>query len=278
MLSSGAAVSTFALPLEQNAAPHQVLNFNLSVPGTVPDRQDMPHPHMALLDPTGAFILVPDLGADLLRVFAIDQENGDLKSCPSFNYTAGGGPRHGVFYENVKDRMRGRGHGQGRDSGKTFLYVAGELNGEVEAFDVSYERGCLAFKQIETEVPYPAEELPEGASLGEIRRVGDDVYVSVRSDATFDGDDSIARLNKTCSGKVEFEEITSSNGVLPRTFAINKAGDLVAVGNQISSNVAIIERDPATGALGKVVADLVVGVPSEPGSSLEGLSSIIWDE
>jgi 6-phosphogluconolactonase (cycloisomerase 2 family) len=52
--------------------------------------------------------------------------------------------------------------------------------------------------------------------------------------------------------------------VLPHTFAIKKTGDLVAVGNRIFSNVAIIERDPATGVLGDVVADLLVGVLDEP--------------
>jgi 6-phosphogluconolactonase (cycloisomerase 2 family) len=65
--------------------------------------------------------------------------------------------------------------------------------------------------------------------------------------------------------------------VLPRTFAINKAGNLVAVGNQLSSTVTIVERDPETGALGEVAAELLVGEPGEP-NNLEGLSSIIWNE
>ncbi|KAL2819690.1 Lactonase, 7-bladed beta-propeller-domain-containing protein [Aspergillus granulosus] len=271
---SGSAISTYKLPLEDNADALQVFEFAMSEPGAVPDRQEAPHPHQALLDPTGAFVLVPDLGADLVRVFAIDKSNGELSTCPSLNYTAGGGPRHGVFW-TAEDAPKIRGRAPGAPH--TVLYIAGELNGEVEAFAVSYPTGgCLGFRQIDVDVPYP-ETVPEGASLGEIRLAGNNVYVSVRLDAAFDGDDSLANLRRTQEGKLEFEEITSSYGVLPRTFAINKAGDLVAIGNQLSSNVAIVTRDPETGALGEVVADLLVGVPGEP-NTLEGLSSIIWDE
>lgn len=165
-----------------------------------------------------------------------------------------------------------------RDSAETVLYVAGELNGEVEAFAVSYqESGCLAFKQIEAEVPYPAE-LPEDASLGEIRLVDSHLYVSVRLDKAFDGNDSIANLALDGDGKFEFQDINTSGGELPRTLAIKKAGDLVAVGNQLSSNVAIVERNANTGLLGSVVASLQIGTRGDPDDPLSGLSSIIWDE
>ncbi|KAL4909221.1 hypothetical protein BDW74DRAFT_78939 [Aspergillus multicolor] len=268
-----AALSTFALPLQDDADPLQIFEFELDAPGAVPDRQEAPHPHQTFLDPTGSFVLVPDLGADLIRVFAIDKSNGELSTCPSLNYTLGGGPRHGVFRTiSEKPRIRGRAPGPA-----TVVYVAGELNNEVEAFAVSYpESGCLSFKQIDTEIPYPSD-LPEGSSLGEIRLADDDLYVSVRLDSAFDGDDSLARLSLRKNGKVGFEEISTSGGVLPRTFEINKAGDLVAVGNQISSTVVIVERDPDTGVLGEVVAELLVGVPGEP-NTMEGLSSVIWSE
>ncbi|KAL5000348.1 Lactonase, 7-bladed beta-propeller-domain-containing protein [Aspergillus recurvatus] len=271
---SGSAVSTYALPLQGDADPLQVFEFELTTPGTVPDRQEAPHPHQTLLDPTGSFVLVPDLGADLIRVFAINKSNGELETCPSLNYTLGGGPRHGIFRTTSDSQPRIRGRAPGPE---TVLYVAGELNGEVEAFAVSYPAsGCLSFKHTDTEIPYPSD-LPDGASLAEIRLVEDDLYVSVRLDSAFDGDDSLARLDLRRNGKVEFEEISTSGGVLPRTFAINNGGDLVAVGNQISSTVVIVERDPETGVLGEVVAELLVGVPGAP-NTLEGLSSIIWNE
>lgn len=223
--------------------------------------------------------MVPDLGADLVRVFAIDKANGNLNTCPPLNYTAGGGPRHGVFSTASEDQeLRVKGSRAPLDSAETVLYVAGELSGKVEAFAVSYEdSGCLAFKQIEAEVPYP-EELPEGASLSEIRLVDSHLYVSVRQDKAFDGNDSIAKFVLDRDGTFEFQDIHTSGGEVPRTFAINKAGDLVAVGNQVSSNVAIVERDPDTGLLGSIVASLLIGTPGDPDNSVSGLSSIIWDE
>ncbi|KAI9376615.1 Lactonase, 7-bladed beta-propeller-domain-containing protein [Aspergillus egyptiacus] len=270
---SGSAVSTYALPLTDNAKPLQVFEFDLSTPGANPDRQEAPHPHQAFLDPRGKFVLVPDLGADQVRVFAIDKTNGELNACPSLEFTRGGGPRHGVFFSPAGSW----GLSGGEPPAKTTLYVVGELSGEVEAFAVFYSRdGCLKLRRIDAEVPYPGE-IPEGASLAEIRLAGRDVYVSVRMDAAFDGNDSLATLRRSRDGKLAFEKITSSYGVLPRTFALNKAGDLVAIGNQLSSNVAIVTRDPRTGALGELVADLQVGVPGEP-NALQGLSGIVWDE
>ncbi|KAL3439838.1 Lactonase, 7-bladed beta-propeller-domain-containing protein [Aspergillus insuetus] len=228
-----AAVLTFALPLNADADPAQLFAFDLNVPGTVPDLQDIPHPHQTLLDPTGSFVIVPDLGADLLRVFATDEDTGDLNACPDFNYTIGAGSAHGVFFTASKNqRMSFR-----RQNEETFLYVAGELNRGVEAFAVSYTEG-------------------------EIRHVGEDVYVSIRLNEGSDANGSISRLSRTCGGKVEFAELLlTSNDVLPHTFAIKETGDLVAVRNNISPIVAIIEWD---GVFGDVVTNLLVGAPGEP--------------
>jgi 6-phosphogluconolactonase (cycloisomerase 2 family) len=39
-----------------------------------PAPQDQARPHHAILDPTGDFLVFPDLGADLLRVLRVDKE------------------------------------------------------------------------------------------------------------------------------------------------------------------------------------------------------------
>ncbi|KKK26524.1 hypothetical protein ARAM_006133 [Aspergillus rambellii] len=292
---AGSALSTFSLPISSSSAaaadPLQVFPFQLSSsPGTVPDRQEAPHPHQTLLDPTGAYVLVPDLGADLVRVFAIDKQSGQLTSCPSLPYPPGGGPRHGVFAAGGPvSRVKGHKPPPAAAEGQTILYVAGELNKEVEAFVVSYPLpsdktatatttpGCLSFNRIQSLTPYPDPGLPAGASLAEIRLVRDHVYVSVRLDGAFPPDDSVATLNRHRNGTLRLDEITSSYGVMPRTMAVNKAGNLVAVGNQLSSTVAIVPRDVVTGKLGEALAVLQVGVPGQP-DTMEGLSSVIWAE
>ena len=79
------------------------------------------------------------------------------------------------------------------------------------------------------------------------------------------------------SGLMTLRNTTPAYGKVPRTFAINRAGDLVAIGNQASATVVIVRRDRETGNLGEQVAILQVGEPGKVGTA-EGLSSVIWDE
>jgi len=177
----------------------------------------------------------------------------------------------------------------------TMLFVASELGNTVTAFSVSYSKNatCLSFNQTQSLTPYPPDHnngkgIPPGASLAEILARDHSLYVSVRNDHAFQpaNNDSLATLSlsdspdETQQTTVTFQRLTSSHGKVPRTFAINKAGDLVAVGNQASSTVVIIKRDPKTGELlgdDGVVASLDVGEPGTPGTA-QGLSSIVWGE
>ncbi|RAL02493.1 lactonase family protein [Aspergillus ibericus CBS 121593] len=273
---SGSAVSTFSLPLTSGAQPLQVFRYNLSEPKENP-QQDSPHPHQVFLDPTGSFVLAPDLGADLVRVYAIDKSTGQLDSrCADITYPAGSGPRHGIFWTTEHSILTSQLKTRQQDS--VILYIVNELDGHLKAFTVTYSSdGCLDFDEIQSFVPYPDGELPEGATPSEIRQAGSSLYVSIRSDQGFPPNDSMANLDPSSNGIVTFDELTSSYGTVPRTFVINKAGDLVAIGDQSSSNVAIVTRDPQTGKLGEAVASLQVGEPGEVGTST-GLSSVVWDE
>ncbi|KAJ5822976.1 Cytochrome cd1-nitrite reductase-like C-terminal heme d1 [Penicillium robsamsonii] len=278
----GSAISTFALPIKQNQPALQAFHFNLTRPGKVA-QQDSPHPHEVFLDPTGSFIVSPDLGADLLRVYAIeDDRSGKLSECPSVNVTFGSGPRHGVFWTDGSDRSAGLGstHSQKTEAvGETMMYLANEIGGTMMVFDVSYPRsGCLSFEKTQTMVPYPGGVMPEGATPAAISRIGDDFYVSIRSDQGFASSDSMVVLDRSPEdGSLELRDSSSALGKVPRTFVINRAGDLVAIGNQASATVAIVRRDPKTGNLGQEVATVQVGEPGKVGTA-EGLSSVIWDE
>ncbi|KAJ5205678.1 Cytochrome cd1-nitrite reductase-like C-terminal heme d1 [Penicillium cf. griseofulvum] len=268
----GSAISTFALPLKQDQPELQSFHFNLTRPGKVA-QQDSPHPHEVFLDPTGSFIVSPDLGADLLRVYAIeDNQSGKLSECPSVNITFGNGPRHAVFWSDESNQAAGA-------VGETMLYLANEIGGTIDVFDVSYPRsGCLSFEKKQTMVPYPGGVMPKGATPAGIKRIGDHLYVAIRSDQGFAPSDSIVALDRSpADGSVELRDSSSALGKVPRTFVINRAGDLVAIGNQASATVAIVRRDPNTGDLGDEVAILQVGEPGKVGTA-EGLSSVIWDE
>lgn len=161
----------------------------------------------------------------------------------------------------------------------TMLYIVSELGNTVSAYSVSYNNAtCLSFNETQSLSPYPdGKGVPSGANVAEVRAQDHFLYVSVRSDHAFPPNDSLATLSLSKELTVEFQRLTSSYGTVPRTLVINKAGDLVAVGNQASSDVAIIRRDPKTGELGEEVARLNVGEPGTPGTAT-GLSSVLWGE
>lgn len=114
-------------------------SFNFSSPdfktGPVADRQEAPHPHQTILDPTQQFILVPDLGSDLVHVFAVDQKTLKLHEIAPLKTPAGYGPRHGKF---SLDKI----------SGTYVFYLVGELVAAVDAYSVSYKEGGIAFDKL----------------------------------------------------------------------------------------------------------------------------------
>ncbi|KAJ4992991.1 hypothetical protein SVAN01_01343 [Stagonosporopsis vannaccii] len=269
-----AQISTYKLPLK-DGRPLQTLNYTLDGPGAVPDRQEAPHPHQVLVDPTGDFLLVTDLGSDKIHINKIDKRSGKLTQCPSVKTFYGAGPRHAAFWSPSCSKSR-VANGKG-----TVLYVANELSNTVTGWSVSYPHGgCLKLTQQQIITPYKGNSsAPEGASLGEIRVQGDFLYTSNRGDQSFKPYDSLTQYNIAANGSITWTDLTSAHGLLPRSFEINKAGTYVAIGDQTSDNVAIVERDITTGKLGALAANLTVTGPSDPTSgNPTGLNTVIWAE
>ncbi|KAE8323716.1 Lactonase, 7-bladed beta-propeller-domain-containing protein [Aspergillus sergii] len=281
------SISLFNIPFadKQQVKPFDVVT--MPPPKNVTEKQPKSQPHQVLLDPTESFILSPDLGSDVVHVFAIDQKSGKLNKCGSNStiyYDKGSGPRHGVFVTSSEGHHARRARSPHRerlmmrDGKKTTLYTVEELRGNVCSFDVSYvNNGCPVFKPLTCFRPYPGANFPSNTTtLGEIRAAGPTLHISVRKDGKFDGKDSLVTL-KPGQKTVTDDDLFSSGGKTPRSFVINRKGDLVAVGNQDSSTVVIIKRDPKTGKLLNEVASLLVGeAPAE--GTWGGLSSIVWYE
>jgi 6-phosphogluconolactonase (cycloisomerase 2 family) len=103
------------------------------------------------------------------------------------------------------------------------------------------------------------------------------VYISNRNDRKLSGNDSITQYSISSSGRITWTQTTSSYGTYPRTFDINMAGDYVAIGDQTTSNVAVVARDTVTGRLGRLVATLRIGPAGTPENE-DGLSAVVWAE
>ncbi|KZL85120.1 extracellular aldonolactonase [Colletotrichum incanum] len=240
----------------------QSWTYTLSQPGPKP-AQNAPHPHEAILDPTGQYVLVPDLGADLVRIFAIDQESYQLTPITPLNVAVGSGPRHARFLATKE---------------KTFFFVLAELGNIVTTYEVKY--GCnktLSFEEVFSVGTHgPDNIVPAGAAAAEVHVSPDSEYLIVSSrnvslfnipnfdpkNSTEIRSDAIVTFKiDQRTGHLNFTQIFPSGGMIPRQFSINKAGTQLAVGLQPDGRAVIIDRDVSTGLLKNFAAS--ISIPGE---------------
>jgi 6-phosphogluconolactonase (cycloisomerase 2 family) len=266
--SQASAVSTFKLPLSSSSTAQQSFTFTMAQKGPNPSRQDAPHPHEVVTDPTGQYLLAPDLGADMIRIWSINQSNGMLTSCPSFNVTPGTGPRHATFWVSPSSA---------NSTTKTVMYLANELANTVTAFSASYPSGqCITFSQTQDLSPFPNNATaPYGTKVAEVHVRDNFLYNANRVDKSFSGNDSLVSWTINSSGAITMQNFTDSYGTYPRTFSISPSGDFIAIGDQTTSNVVIVKRNSTTGTIGDLVANLRIASAGHPENE-DGLSSVVW--
>ncbi|KAI6785297.1 6-phosphogluconolactonase-like protein [Emericellopsis cladophorae] len=241
--------------------------YEIEQPGADPERQEAAHPHQVITDPTGKYVLAPDLGADIVRVYSIASD-ATLEPDEPLEVPAGSGPRHAAFA--VIDNA-------------TYLYILNELANTILAYTVTYTDRGMSFDEIYRSSIYGEDgQVPEGVTSAEIFVTPDqkNVILSSRMDKSFEipafgGDGSVSSDTLAnfaidqCTGVPELVQTVPAGGIQPRQFSTNAEGSRVAVGLQRDSRVVIIERDVETGMLGDSVAWLDV----------EGeLVSVIWNE
>lgn len=279
---TGSALSSWHLNGGGNFSFNQNIAFTLDDTGPVVDRQDAPHEHEALLDPTGRYLLVPDLGADLVRVFSYDNTLA-LQELEPLSVAAGDGPRHAAFYNP---------YGIGCEGCTTFLYVVNELASTVKSYAVTYATngGGLSFEEVYNSSTYGYLSTPEGTAPSEIHiSVSTSLHAHAASadnspqqpDNRFliignrnDSSITVPNLDPTNStrirsdtistfalhrdGSLAFVQLAPAYGSFPRHFSTNAIGNLLAVGLQESSQVAILGRDTTTGLIGKPIASISI--------------------
>jgi 6-phosphogluconolactonase (cycloisomerase 2 family) len=151
--SSGSAVTSWTILPSGGLKSLQTFLFKLNAPGTNPSPQEAPHPHEVILDPTDSFIVIPDLGADLVRVFSVDPKTSLLTEGTPLSVPAGSGPRHGTFLKT--------------DSGKTFFFLISELANTIASYEVTYSKAGLNFTNVFLSGNYGDKAIPKGAAAAE---------------------------------------------------------------------------------------------------------------
>jgi 6-phosphogluconolactonase len=236
---SGGSVK--ALPINKDGSlgdsgtfiQHQGSSVNTS-------RQEAPHGHAILVDPSQKFAVACDLGLDQVLVYKLDASKATLlpNDPPFATIAAGSGPRHLAFHPGGK-----------------FAYVINEISCTMTALAWDSKRGVL--QEIQTISTLPGER-QKGYSTAEVyvHPSGKFVYGSNR------GHDSIvvyACDEKT--GKLTLVEHQPTQGKTPRHFGIDPKGRFLLAENQDSHSVVVFRIDPRTGKLTATGDKIEVGSP-----------------
>ena len=191
-------------------------------------RQEGPHAHCAVIDPSGKFVIVCDLGADKIIPYRITADSANIDDAGLAPTTAvpGSGPRHIAFHPGGK-----------------IAYVINEMKSTVTAFH--YDASTAALKAFQTISTLPADF--KGSNTTAEVRVSPDakfVYGSNR------GHDSLAIFAVSpANGTLKLVGHQSTGGKVPRCFALDPSGTFVIAANQGSDNVVVFKRNKKTGAL-----------------------------
>jgi 6-phosphogluconolactonase len=194
------------------------------------ERQEAPHAHCILPDPSNCFALAADLGADRVFVYRLDLEGKALRHIEGGDAVMrpGAGPRHIAFHPTLP-----------------LVFVANELDSTLATLRFDSGRGTLSPQGTRSTVPagwtgggtnYPAD-IHVAAS-------GRTLYVSNR------GHNSIAVFSVAAStGVLALEQVVSTEGDWPRNFSLDSTGRWLLVANQRSDSVVVFGRDPDNGRL-----------------------------
>lgn len=206
-------------------------------------RQASAHAHSALVDPSGRYALVPDLGADRVFVYGFDRAThalspDDGNSPWSFVAAPGSGPRHIAFGSN----------GQ-------FVYLLTELSAEITVLRWDASQGHLALVQSLPITSQAFQGVKSGADLA-LSRDGRFMYVENRGE-----NELVVYRVSPDSGELSLVQRMPSGGERPWGFAIDPSGKWLLAANQQSGNVNLFSIDAASGMLSDTGQSAAISAP-----------------
>lgn len=218
-----------------------VLAYTQPEHGPVADRQDAAHLHCTVLSPGNDFVLVCDLGDDLILAFPVTPEKGAGIQTPlRVAARRGSGPRHVAFHPNGR-----------------WLYCIHELDCTVDLYDWSVAGGAatLTMRTGSTVSVLEPGDPPANNALPEPAAPSTGCELVVSKDGRFlitctRGADSLVvyRIGAE-TGLLTRQQRLSCGGRIPRLIAFDPSERWLLCMNQASSNVAVFARDQGTGRL-----------------------------
>lgn len=215
--------SVVMLPISQSGSVEPVSCLHVHTKTSVdPKRQISVHPHSVNVDPKNEFAMVCDRGGDLIYTYRIDHENHTLIPCAEFKTEAGTGPRHLAFHPT-----------------KDLFYVVSELLPYIAAY--SYDRATGKVTQINMISVEPPKYAPSDLNNFGACTHPADVHVSPDGRFVYSsnrGHNSISQFAIDAeSGAVSYVKSYATQGITPRTFAIDSTGKYMIVSNQDTNTV-----------------------------------------
>jgi 6-phosphogluconolactonase len=232
LIANYASGSMAVLPIDASGALKPISAFVQDEGSSVNhDRQEGPHAHCIVTDPSDQYAFVCDLGLDKVLSFKFDSVQSSLRpNDPPFVATKPGvGPRHIVFHPNGR-----------------WAYVSDEMGSAIATYSYDGATGTLREIQSESTLPKDFSGNNTGAELA-VHPNGKFVFFSNR------GDDSIVVF--ACdpdTGRLSFVERNSTDGKVPRQFEIDPTGAYLLAANQNSNTVVVFRIDKETGHLQRV--------------------------
>lgn len=189
------------------------------------------YPHQVVFSKDGRFLFAPDKGRDLVHSFAIDADGGIAPASAMYS-RPGVGSRHLDFHP-----------------AHPYAYVVEECDNSVTACRLDAETGRLEPTQWVSLVPdtYFFQHRgtnEEGGAAIWVDKEGDFVYATQRGLNTI----GVFAIDKA-NGSLKTVGWHSSQGVRPRFFTFDPSGKYVFLGNQMSDNIVVYEKNKQTGSL-----------------------------
>jgi 6-phosphogluconolactonase (cycloisomerase 2 family) len=210
-------------------------------PGPWKRHQEHAHPHQAIFDPSGRFVVAPDKGVDRVHVFRCDVERGKLteNDPPCVKARAGAGPRHIGFHPGTR-----------------YAYLVNELSSTITAYRWDAEGGTLTPFQIVPTIPDTYTGPNTGAEI-EVAPSGKFLYVSNR------GHDSIGAfaIDET-TGRMAPLAWESTQGRKPRFFCLAPGGRRLYAANEDGHTIVEFDVDVDSGKLSPTGQVIETGSPA----------------
>jgi 6-phosphogluconolactonase len=207
-------------------------------PGPHKIRQTSAHPHDIVFDPSGRFVVVPDLGLDRTFVLHFDPSRGMLSEASVVEGRPYSGPRHVAFHPT-----------------RPLMWILNELDSTMTTCQWDGERGALRPVQIISTLRTSFTGNSTAAELA-VAPSGNFVYASNRG-----GDDIAVYAVDQGTGVLSPLEWVPTQGKRPRFIGLTPSGRFMYAANEDGDTVVTYRVDAASGKLTPTGQVVQTGTP-----------------